>query len=241
MKRVPKILVVVPCWMESARVGALLDSAGLCAPENISVSWLLVDDGSGVQEAAALTAVAAGRAEVLALPAHEGKGGALAAGFALGLERGFDSLAFLDADGAASPAELGRALALLNLRPELSGVIGSRVMMLGRRVSRSALRHYLGRVFATFVGLLFSTPTYDTQCGLKAFRASAVRRHLNAPSDRRWVWDTQLLLAMLSAGEAVVELPIDWTEMGGSRLNLRDVPGMALALLRFRFRDHGPA
>jgi hypothetical protein len=117
------------------------------------------------------------------------------------------------------------------------GVIGSRVLMLGRRVRRSALRHYAGRVFATFVATLFSAPVYDTQCGLKVFRASCVGRHLHQPTDRRWVWDTQLLLAMLAAGERVDECPIDWVEAGGSRVALLDGARMVLALLRFRY--HG--
>lgn len=235
-----RALIVVPCWRESRRVGVLLDAAASCAPEGVEVSWLLVDDGSGPAEAAALAKAAAGRAEVLALPRHEGKGAALRAGFEAALARGFELAAFVDADGSARPDQAGRVLARLAQRPELSAVIGSRVLMLGRRVNRSACRHYLGRVFATFVSLLFGVPAYDTQCGLKAFRAAALRRHLERPTDRRWVWDTQLLLSLLAAREPVEELPIDWEEAGGSRLRALDGPRMALALLRFRL-SHGPA
>lgn len=239
-----KALIVVPCYRESRRISALLDALPGCAVPGLSVTWLLVDDGSGPQEAAALSRLAQGRAEVLSLSVHEGKGAALDAGFRRGLEEKSDLLAFLDADGSCAPSELARALSRLLEKPELSGVIGSRVLMLGRKVSRRALRHYTGRVFATYVSLLFGAPVYDSQCGLKAFRAEAVRRHLDAPTDRRWVWDTQLLLSLLAAGEKVEELPVDWKETGGSRLSLLDAPCMALSLLRFKLcrgKSHGPA
>jgi dolichyl-phosphate beta-glucosyltransferase len=245
---VVKALVVVPAFRESRRVGALLDLLPSCSPEGVETRWLLVDDGSGPGEAEALRARVAerglqDRAAVLALPLHEGKGSALRAGLARGLADGADLLAFLDADGSAPPRELGRALELLARRPELAGVIGSRVLMLGREVRRRAARHYAGRVFATFVSTLFGVAVYDTQCGLKAFRAQALRRHLDAPTDKRWVWDTQLLLSMLEAGERVLELPVDWAEAPGSRLRPLDPPRMAWSLLLFKLSRgrRGPA
>lgn len=243
-----KALVVVPAFRESRRAGALLDLLPSCAPEGAQVRWLLVDDGSGPGEAEALRRLVVerglqDRVSVLALPLHEGKGAALRAGLARGLDEGAELLAFLDADGSAPPRELGRALELLARRPELSGVIGSRVLMLGRQVRRRAARHYAGRVFATFVSVLFGVPAYDTQCGLKAFRADALRRHLDAPTEARWVWDTQLLLSMLEAGERVEELPVDWAETPGSRLRPLDPPRMAWSLLLFRLSRgrRGPA
>lgn len=235
-----KALVVVPAYRESGRIGALLDAAPDCRVPGLEIRWLIVDDGGGPVEAEALsralmTRGLADRAGVLSLPENRGKGAALEAGFARGLSEGADLLALLDADGSASPAELARALARLKDASELSGVIGSRVLMLGRSVRRRAARHYLGRLFATFVALCFDAPVYDTQCGLKAFRAAAVRRHLDAPLDRRWVWDTQLLLSMLAAGERVEELPIDWAEAPGSKLRFSDPLLMTWSLLRFRW------
>jgi glycosyltransferase involved in cell wall biosynthesis len=241
-----KALVVVPAYRESGRIGALLDEVPACAAPGVDIRWLIVDDGSGPGEAAALGVAVerrglSARVSVLALPGHEGKGAALAAGFERGLAEDAALIAFIDADASAKPSELARALARLVEKPELSGVIGSRILMLGRRVHRNAVRHYLGRLFATFVSLSFDAPVYDTQCGLKAFRAPAVRRHLQAPTDLRWVWDTQLLLAMLAAGEPIEELPIDWTESPGSRLQLGDPLLMAWSLLRFKWSRRGSA
>ncbi len=168
-----------------------------------------------------------------------GKGRALKTGFDLALASGFDYAGFLDADGSTSVSELRRAMEYFAARSQtpLAAVIGSRVALLGREVSRRAIRHYLGRVFATFVSLLFGARIYDSQCGMKLFRAAALRRHLDEPTDFRWVWDTELVLAMLGAGETVHEFPVDWRETGGSKLSFpRDPFMMALRLILFRFR-----
>jgi glycosyltransferase involved in cell wall biosynthesis len=242
-----KALVVVPAYRESGRIGALLDGVPACAAPGVNVSWLVVDDGSGPEEVQALRGLIEkrglqDRVSVLALERNAGKGAALAAGFRAGLQYGHELLAFIDADGSASPAEAGRLLARLAAEPALAAAIGSRVMMLGRTIRRDAARHYAGRAFATFVSACFGAPVYDTQCGLKAFRAEPLRRHLDAPTDARWVWDTQLLLSFLAAGERVVEVPIDWAETPGSRLGLLDPLRMAWSLLRFRLsRPRGPA
>lgn len=242
----PRALIVVPVYNESARLPVLLDeiAAGRGAPGAVALSFLLVDDGSSPEEYARTLALVAARKLEGALPCvrlevNGGKGRAVRTGFERALAEGYDYAGFLDADGSTSVAELRRALDYFADRggTPLAAVIGSRVALLGRNISRSAARHYLGRVFATFVSLLFGARVYDTQCGMKLFRASALGRHLDAPTDFRWVWDTELVLAMLAAGETVHEFPVDWRETGGSKLSFsRDPLMMALRLVLFRFR-----
>ena len=89
-------------------------------------------------------------------------------------------LGYFDADLATPPGELLRMLDLLERRPDLSFVLASRVALLGRRITRRARRHYLGRVFATFASIFLQIPVYDTQCGAKVFRASPA---IGRPSD----------------------------------------------------------
>lgn len=241
-----KILVVIPAYNESRRLPALLDGikARLGRPEAAGVQFLVVDDGGGPEEAGRLAALIAERGlgefiKLLELPENRGKGGALKAGFARGLREGFDWLGFMDADGAVSAASLFEAIAYVKARAgtELAAVAGSRVNMLGRSISRNPLRHYAGRAFATFVSLYFGVAMYDSQCGLKLFRADALAKYLELPTDFRWVWDTELVLAMLHGGETVHELPIDWREVEGSKVSLlRDPAVMAARLIAFKRR-----
>jgi dolichyl-phosphate beta-glucosyltransferase len=249
-----RAFVVIPAFNEAARLPRLLEEvaeysgSGAGEAAGLDVRFCIVDDGSRQEQFAAEEQLVRGRGfgdevRLVRLGANRGKGSAIRAGFDIGLAEKFDYLGFIDADGAVPVRELHRALVYLaaaNREAGVTGVIGSRIQMLGHVVVRSALRHYVGRVFATFVSLWFGQAVYDTQCGLKVFEREALRRHLDAPEDTRWVWDTQLLLAMLHAGERIHELPVDWRETGESKLLLvRDPLAMIWSLVRFRRRLRG--
>ena len=241
-----RVLIVLPAYRESKRLPRVLaEIAARPVPNDgaaFDVRFMVVDDGSGPEECEKLLAGIRehGLPQVVSLrrlAVNRGKGGAIKEGFEEGLRSDYDYLGFMDADGSVPVSQLYEALAYLRERDQtpLAAVAGSRVQMLGREVVRSALRHYTGRVFATFVSLCFGVRMYDSQCGLKVFKAGVLRRYLSIPDDFRWVWDTELVLAMLHGGETVHELPIDWREVGGSKVSFfRDPVIMAAHLIAFR-------
>lgn len=244
-----RVLVVIPAYNEAARLPALLaDIRGyldspLPAERGFDVRFSIVDDGSRPAEVAVVERLLGehglrGSVALVRLERNRGKGAAIRAGFEHGLEGSFDYLAFMDADFSVSVSELHRVLVYATTTGRekgLAGAIGSRVRMLGRTVVRSPLRHCIGRLFAMFVTAYFGCTVYDTQCGLKVFETAAVRRFLQVPTDDRWVWDTQLLLAMLHAGEQIHEVPINWRETGHSKLSLiRDPLRMLWSLVKFK-------
>jgi len=241
-----KILVVIPAYKESRRLPALFSgiSASLGTPGASGVHFLIVDDGSGHEEvekirALILTHGIAGVVSLTPLEVNQGKGGALKAGFTEGLAAGYDWLGFIDADGSVYAPSLYQAIDYLRQRADtpLAAVAGSRVNMLGRSIERGMLRHYISRVFATFVSLYFGVAMYDSQCGLKIFKGAVLKQYLDLPTDFRWVWDTQLVMAMLHGGEAVHEVPIDWREVKDSKVSfLRDPLVMAAHLISFKRR-----
>jgi dolichyl-phosphate beta-glucosyltransferase len=249
--------IVIPAYKESARLPRLLADiraylqSSLPAANDLEVRFCVVDDGSPADDLAGTEAAVREIAlpesvGLLSVKPNRGKGAAIRAGFDHGLNSGFDYQGFMDADSSVSVAQLHRVLAYLvstGRQLALAGAIGSRVKMLGRSVERDAIRHCSGRVFATFVALYFGHGVYDTQCGLKVFDASVLRRYLDAPIDSRWVWDTELLLAMLHGGERIHEIPIDWAETGHSKVSLlRDPLTMVRSLVKFKRRlSTGPA
>jgi glycosyltransferase involved in cell wall biosynthesis len=222
------LTVVVPCYNEAARLdeAPLLTFLDRCA----EASLLFVNDGSTDATAERLAAIAArspARADVLSLSPNGGKAEAVRQGMLQALGRGAATVGYLDADLSTPPDELLRLRARFE-RPEVEVVLGARVALLGTDIERSAIRHYLGRVFASAASLILKARVYDTQCGAKLFRASpALRAALAAPFISRWAFDVELLGRLLTGSatvpalplSAIVEVPLaTWHDIGGSKL-----------------------
>jgi dolichyl-phosphate beta-glucosyltransferase len=118
--------------------------------------------------------------------------------------------------------------------PELEIVMGARVILLGHDVQRRLIRHYLGRLAATFASLAVGIRVYDAMCGAKCFRVTARTVALfSQPFRSRWVFDVEWLARFVNdggwptraaIGSAVCELPLrQWREVPGSKLRFRDL------------------
>lgn len=233
--------IVVPCFNEAGRIElprfvALLDAGA---------QLLFVDDGSTDDTRALLSRFVAahpGRARLLSLERNGGKAEAVRQGLRAAIAGGAAVVGYLDADLATPPAQMLEVLAALEGH---TVALGSRVALLGRQIDRSAHRHVLGRVFATFASLALDLRVYDTQCGAKAFRVvPALEAALDAPFSARWAFDVELLGRLLHppggvepvAREQFVEVPLaSWSDVRGSKLSLPqmaraglDVLGMAV-------------
>ncbi len=197
----PDLVLVVPCYNEAARLD--VEAFLACVAARPSTHLLCVDDGSTDATGAVLARMAAsapGRITVLTLPANAGKAEAVRRGVLAGLDLGPGLIGYWDADLSTPLSALDDFLTVLETRPSVEFVLGSRVMLMGRDIRRLAWRHYLGRVFATAVSLTLDLPVYDTQCGAKVFRADAAAEGLFAePFRSRWIFDVELLARYLAA------------------------------------------
>jgi dolichyl-phosphate beta-glucosyltransferase len=112
-------------------------------------------------------------------------------------------------------------------------VFGARVRLLGRSIERRALRHYLGRMFATAASMMLGMSIYDTQCGAKLFRASpAILSLFQEPFLTRWLFDVEILARLLQARrgtrlpraeDVIYEFPLhEWHDVAGSKVKARD-------------------
>ena len=211
--------IVIPCFNEErrldpARLGELVDTG--------RVRLLAVDDGSTDGTAAVLATLALRGVETIRLPGNGGKGEAVRQGLLRAVESGAAVAGYYDADLATPPEELLRLLDVLDSRPDLSFVMASRVLLLGRTIERSHFRHYLGRIFATAASIALDLPVYDTQCGAKVFRVTPVLAEaLSTPFRSSWAFDIELIGRLLDGGAAaalppaaVVAVPL--REMAGT-------------------------
>ncbi|KAI4865788.1 glycosyltransferase family 2 protein [Hypoxylon rubiginosum] len=194
---------------------------------------------------------------VVTLERNRGKGGGVTHG--LRHVRGQYAL-FADADGATRFGDLGRLLEGCEEVVDGGGrgvAIGSRGHLVGSDavVRRSALRNFLMRSFHVVLAVLTPPATSrlrDTQCGFKLFTRAALPHVVPYMHAEGWIFDIEMLMLAESApavpvrghdgaaigsspGIKVAEVPVDWHEVGGSKLNvIKDSVKMAVGLAVLR-------
>jgi dolichyl-phosphate beta-glucosyltransferase len=229
-------MVVVPCYNEAARFHADAFEQFLTSPASNNIHLLFVNDGSSDGTLAVLESFRQRfpeRTSVLDQEPNRGKAEAVRNGMLRVIASGQAQVTgFWDADLATPLAQISDFLQLLDERPNLEMVFGARVRLLGRAIHRQALRHYLGRCFATVVSILLRMPIYDTQCGAKLFRVTPeFGQVLAEPFHSRWIFDVEILARFLSLyrGDHVrlakeiyeYSLP-EWTDVAGSKVSGMD-------------------
>jgi dolichyl-phosphate beta-glucosyltransferase len=251
-----KVLIVVPCYNEEERLPAA--EFNRFVEEHPDVGFLFVDDGSTDGTAGVLRRLcnAAPRTlRCMTLKHNSGKAEAVRRGVAEVLQDlTVQYVGFWDADLATPLDAISTFVQIQDEHPNLVLVMGARVQLLGRRIIRQPRRHYAGRVFATAASLVLSLPVYDTQCGAKLFRATAlIREVFAAPFTARWAFDVEILARMtrfhrlatgLGIADLVSEFPLlQWQDVRGSKRRARDyfVAARDLLLIRHRYMRDLPA
>lgn len=236
-----KVRIVVPCFNEGGRLDDANFGALFADPD---VGVVCVDDGSTDDTWSRLEAIAArhpGRVELLRMPGNVGKGESVRRGMRHAAELGAAISGFTDADFSTPSVEMLRLVKEIQKNDTTKALFGSRWLHLGTDIRRSALRHYTGRVFATFASMVLEMPVYDTQCGAKLFRVTeTLIAALDEPFLSRWAFDVELIGRLREGSkdapgyalEAFVEVPLQiWADVRGSKIGLPDMIGATLDLI----------
>ena len=241
-------IIVIPCYNEAQRLRVLQFKAFSCTRP--AVRFLFVDDGSTDGTWRVLEGLHREdpqRFAICHLADNRGKAEAVRQGVLRAFEAGPAYLGYWDADLATPLDTLVAFCELLDARPDLEMVFGARVRLLGRVIERSALRHYVGRVFATAASLTLGLSIYDTQCGAKLFRASpAMQALFQPPFATRWPVDVELLARLIQARrgtplppaeEVIYEFPLpEWHDVADSKVKARDFAKGLFGLARIYWR-----
>lgn len=229
MVALSNIVIVVPCFNEERRLRPeAFFHALLQYPE---ISFLFVDDGSGDRTAktlAELSLAEPDRIHSISLTRNQGKAEAVRQGFLEASRRGAEIIGYWDADLATPLKCLGDLLEAMG-DPGTLVAIGSRVLLLGKRIERRPLRHYLGRFFATCASLVLGLAVYDTQCGAKLFRRTPdLDACFSQPFRTRWLFDVEILARLkdlnfeensISQPPGWIEVPLrEWRDVDGSKV-----------------------
>ena len=168
-------------------------------------------------------------------PRNLGKGAALRAG--MRLARGRYRL-FTDADIPYELDALDRALHYLDFK-EFDMVAGDRHLEGSQYFHRVPLWRRIGSGLCSFfVGRFVVTGWYDTQCGLKGFRAEVADDLFGASRIDRFAIDVELFYIALKRNYDIKRLPVRLRCQEGSSVRLvRDGIDMLRDVLRIRWNQ----
>jgi dolichyl-phosphate beta-glucosyltransferase len=234
----PFLSVVIPAYNEALRLPRYLpDVIAYCEARTEPCEILVVDDGS--KDATAGYVEQAGRehavVRLVRQPRNMGKGEAVRRGVA---EASGRYILFADADGATPIREADKLLEAAGKGADV--VIGSRKAASAAVTrSRSWFRELVGSAFYRVTNLLVVPDVADTQCGFKLFRRGAARRIFPRLAEKGWAFDVEVLFLAQKLGMVIEEVPVNWTEVEGSKVGSLDAWRMLLALIRVRRRNAG--
>lgn len=236
-----KICIVIPCYNEEQRFDRQHFAEFLAA--NRTFDFCLINDGSsdGTERILAeLSQLDSGRIHTINLVKNVGKAEAIRTAIFACMERGsYEYIGYIDADFSAPLQELDHIIAFCNGRLKHGIIAGSRVKRLGAKIERSAVRHYLGRIFATLAGWLLKLSIYDSQCGLKFVSVEFAKGLFNEPFLTKWLFDLELWLRLRNKvgsdliNTETLEVPLnEWQEKQGSKLKFTNFLTVPIDLVR---------
>jgi dolichyl-phosphate beta-glucosyltransferase len=209
---------VVPAYNEAARLPLTLPKLAQFCERHGSVEVLIVDDGSKDSTAAVIREFAARYPFVRLLqnPGNRGKGYSVRHGMQ---EAHGDWILSTDADLSSPLEEVDKLLAAVE-RDQAAAAIGSRALdrsLVG--VHQAAMREWSGRLFNVVMRAATGLPFRDTQCGFKLFRSDAARVIFPRQKLDGFGFDVEDLLIARIHGFKVVEVPVRWDNVEGTKVS----------------------
>jgi dolichol-phosphate mannosyltransferase len=205
-------LVIIPTYNERESLPVQLAAVRAAAPD---VDVLVVDDASpdGTGQVADEIAARDEAVQVLHRPGKGGLGAAYVAGFGWGLERGYDLLVEMDADGSHRAVDLPPLLARAAAPDAPSLVIGSRWVPGGSVVNWPWYREVLSRGANTYVRFALGMPVRDATAGFRAYPAATLRRiDLASVESHGYCFQVDMTWRVVRDGGRVAEVPITFVE-----------------------------
>lgn len=212
----PVFSIVIPAYNEQERilptVGAI--AAHMCSrPE----PWELIiaDDGSSDATVSSLTDLRFPNMQVLVAERNGGKGMAVRRGVAAA--RG-DYILVADAD-QSTPIEQFELMLAAVVDQGHAVAVGSRAAEGANVSGKNMLRKLLSNGLRFLVKVFFGIGIRDTQCGFKLFRAEAAHDLFARQQLDGFAFDLEVIHLCGRLGYSIAEVPVDWIDAPGSKID----------------------
>ena len=216
-----KSLVVIPTYNEAESIVILLNQLA-----KVDVDVLVIDDGSpdGTADICRAQGV-----EVVERAGKAGLGSAYRAGFAIALDRGYENIIEMDADGSHQVSDL---IALMAWIGSADLLIGSRWVADGQIRNWSKFREYLSKAANTYANVVLGLGIADTTAGFRIYSRELLKKmDIKTIASEGYCFQIEMTRRALARGGTIAEVPITFIEreLGVSKMSF----GIALeAVLR---------
>jgi dolichyl-phosphate beta-glucosyltransferase len=226
--------IVIPAYNEEKRLPATLDRILAYVEQSpIPVGEILVVDDGSRDGTAALVEKRGGIVALVSNPGNRGKGYAVRNGM---LAAKGDWILSTDADLSAPIEELKKLIDAAR-RQQAVVAIGSRA--LDRKlvkVHQPMMRELSGRAFNVVMRVVTGLPFRDTQCGFKLFHKAAAKDIFTRQIEDGFSFDVEDLLIAQQLGLRSIEVPVEWSNVEGTKVSLTQGMKSFADLVRIRTR-----
>ncbi|MCL2423676.1 MAG: polyprenol monophosphomannose synthase [Micrococcales bacterium] len=229
-----RVLVVIPTYDEALTIGATLAALA----EHVGdADVLVVDDGSPdgtadlVEQLAADDVDSTRQVTVMRRAGKMGLGTAYIAGFTWALERQYDTVVEMDADGSHRAQDLPSLLAA-----EADLVIGSRWTRGGQVVNWPKHREVLSRGANLYTRVMLGLDVKDSTAGFRTYSADLLRRlALDEVASHGYCFQIDMTWRAHQAGAQITEVPVVFVERtaGASKMSQGIVNEAMVSVLRW--------
>lgn len=214
-----RVVTIIPTYNELESLPITMGRLRAAVPDS---DVLVVDDNSpdGTGDLVDRMAAEDPRIHVLHRTGKAGLGAAYLAGFRWALDRGYDVLVELDADGSHKPEQLPLLLAEIPKGADL--VIGSRWVKGGGVVNWPLHRKLISRVGSLYSRTMLGLGLKDITAGFRAFKRETLEAlDLNAVESVGYGFQVDMTFRVAQLGKKIVEVPITFVEreLGVSKMS----------------------
>ena len=197
-----KSLVVIPTYNEAESIVILLNQLA-----KVDVDVLVIDDGSpdGTADICRAQGV-----EVIERAGKAGLGSAYRAGFAIALDRGYENIIEMDADGSHQVSDLILMMAWIGSADLL---IGSRWVADGQIRNWSKFREYLSKAANKYANIVLSLGIADTTAGFRIYSGELLKKmDIQTIASEGYCFQIEMTRRALARGGTIAEVPITFIE-----------------------------
>ncbi len=197
-----KSLVVIPTYNEAESIVILLNQLA-----KVDVDVLVIDDGSpdGTADICRAQGV-----EVVERAGKAGLGSAYRAGFAIALDRGYENIIEMDADGSHQVSDLILMMAWIGSADLL---IGSRWVADGQIRNWSKFREYLSKAANKYANIVLSLGIADTTAGFRIYSRELLKKmDIQTIASEGYCFQIEMTRRALARGGTIAEVPITFIE-----------------------------